>query len=85
MVQIYTSSVESSNDHAVLFSEASALNLEIAVLEHWMYQQLGEEDSQDAGDPLNMRSFGESLSETIFVNIMVINGNGEREREREIF
>lgn len=53
MVQIYTSSVESSNDHAVLFSEASALNLEIAVLEHWMYQQLGEEeeDSQDAGDP----------------------------------
>lgn len=36
-----------------------------------------------------MRSFGgrrweESLSETIFVTIMVIHGNGERERERQL-
>ena len=48
MVQIYTFSVESSSNHAVLFSEASALNLEFNALQQWMHQQL--QDHQDQAD-----------------------------------
>lgn len=49
MVQIYSFSVESSNNHAVLFSEASALNLEFNALQQWMHQHLQDQDQANCG------------------------------------
>lgn len=54
MLQIYTISSQSSDQHAAFFSEASDLNLEFNALQHWMQQQLRETKQELMIDRYNM-------------------------------